>query len=95
MDNIIDATKNAYQELRNVVANTLEAKEASNGQEFRELVKLRIGSKCMMNEATGSAAGNQGKPFGLVKTYDMSFTVESALLEPTFGNKYIAEGEDI
>ncbi|GKA09704.1 hypothetical protein Tco_0689137, partial [Tanacetum coccineum] len=48
MDNIIDATNNAYQELRNVVANTLEAKEASNGQ---------------VNEATVSAAGNQGKPW--------------------------------
>ncbi|GKF03729.1 hypothetical protein Tco_0030652, partial [Tanacetum coccineum] len=32
MDNIVDAMKNAYQELRNAVANTLEAKEASNGQ---------------------------------------------------------------
>ncbi|GJW92002.1 hypothetical protein Tco_0169555, partial [Tanacetum coccineum] len=33
--------------------------------------------------------------FGLVKSYDMLCTVESASLEPTFSNKFIAEGEDI
>ncbi|GJW71117.1 PIN-like protein [Tanacetum coccineum] len=65
MDNIVDAMKNAYQELRNAVANTLEAKEASNGQ-----------SSWQDSPPLQTLAS-----FGLVKTYDMSFTVESALLE--------------
>ncbi|KVH98009.1 WD40 repeat-containing protein [Cynara cardunculus var. scolymus] len=33
--------------------------------------------------------------FGLVKSYDMPCTVESASLEPNFGNKFIAGGEDM
>ncbi|KAL7619107.1 hypothetical protein Lser_V15G01311 [Lactuca serriola] len=33
--------------------------------------------------------------FGLVKSYDMPCTVESASLEPKFGNKFIAGGEDM
>ncbi|KAL7597434.1 hypothetical protein Lser_V15G30193 [Lactuca serriola] len=33
--------------------------------------------------------------FGLVKSYDMSCTVESASLEPKFGNKFIVVGEDM
>jgi len=33
--------------------------------------------------------------FGLVKSYDMSFTVESASLEPKSGSKFIAGGEDM
>lgn len=33
--------------------------------------------------------------FGLVKSYNMPCTVESASLEPMFGNKFIAGGEDM
>uniref|UniRef100_A0A453KQJ9 Serine-threonine kinase receptor-associated protein n=1 Tax=Aegilops tauschii subsp. strangulata TaxID=200361 RepID=A0A453KQJ9_AEGTS len=33
--------------------------------------------------------------FGLVKSYDMSFIVESASLEPKSGSKFIAGGEDM
>jgi hypothetical protein len=33
--------------------------------------------------------------FGLVKSYDMPCTVESASLEPKYGNKFIAGGEDM
>ncbi|KAH6757776.1 Transducin/WD40 repeat-like superfamily protein [Perilla frutescens var. frutescens] len=33
--------------------------------------------------------------FGLVKSYDMPCIVESASLEPKFGNKFIAGGEDM
>ncbi|MQM06218.1 hypothetical protein Taro_039038 [Colocasia esculenta] len=33
--------------------------------------------------------------FGLVKSYDMPCTVESASLEPKLGNKFIAGGEDM
>lgn len=33
--------------------------------------------------------------FGLVKRYDMPCNVESASLEPKFGNKFIAGGEDM
>ncbi|KAK6127951.1 hypothetical protein DH2020_038301 [Rehmannia glutinosa] len=33
--------------------------------------------------------------FGLVKSYDMPCVVESASLEPKFGNKFIAGGEDM
>ncbi|CAI0389667.1 unnamed protein product [Linum tenue] len=33
--------------------------------------------------------------FGLVKSYNMSCTVESASLEPKYGNKFIAGGEDM
>lgn len=33
--------------------------------------------------------------FGLVKSYNMPCTVESASLEPKFGNKFIAGGEDM
>ncbi|RZC74074.1 hypothetical protein C5167_049553 [Papaver somniferum] len=33
--------------------------------------------------------------FGLVKTYDMSCTLELALVEPKHGNKFVAAGEDI
>lgn len=33
--------------------------------------------------------------FGLVKSYDMSCTVESASLEPKHGNKFVAAGEDM
>lgn len=33
--------------------------------------------------------------FGLVKTYNMSSTVESVSLEPKYGNKFIAGGEDM
>ncbi|RZC52065.1 hypothetical protein C5167_020489 [Papaver somniferum] len=32
---------------------------------------------------------------GLVKSYDMSCTVESASLEPKHGNKFVAAGEDM
>lgn len=33
--------------------------------------------------------------YGLVKSYDMPCTVESASLEPKYGNKFIAGGEDL
>lgn len=33
--------------------------------------------------------------FGLVKSYDMPCNVESASLEPKFGDKFIAGGEDM
>ncbi|XP_011035638.1 PREDICTED: serine-threonine kinase receptor-associated protein-like [Populus euphratica] len=33
--------------------------------------------------------------FGLVKSYDMPCNVESASLEPKFGNKFVAGGEDM
>lgn len=33
--------------------------------------------------------------FGLVKGYNMPCTVESASLEPQYGNKFIAGGEDM
>ncbi|KAK9268811.1 hypothetical protein L1049_000575 [Liquidambar formosana] len=33
--------------------------------------------------------------FGLVKSYNMTCTVESASLEPKYGNKFIAGGEDM
>ncbi|CAN1331415.1 Serine-threonine kinase receptor-associated protein [Linum perenne] len=33
--------------------------------------------------------------FGIVKSYDMPSTVESASLEPRYGNKFIAGGEDM
>jgi len=33
--------------------------------------------------------------FGLVKSYNMPCTVESASLEPKYGNKFIAGGEDM
>ncbi|XP_026659365.1 serine-threonine kinase receptor-associated protein isoform X3 [Phoenix dactylifera] len=33
--------------------------------------------------------------FGLVKSYNMPCTVESASLEPKFGNRFIAGGEDL
>ncbi|KAL0915328.1 hypothetical protein M5K25_015740 [Dendrobium thyrsiflorum] len=33
--------------------------------------------------------------FGLVKSYNMPCTVESASLEPKFGNKFVAGGEDM
>lgn len=33
--------------------------------------------------------------YGLVKSYDMPCTVESASLEPKYGNKFIAGGEDM
>jgi hypothetical protein len=33
--------------------------------------------------------------FGLVKSYNMPCTVESVSLEPKFGNKFIAGGEDM
>lgn len=33
--------------------------------------------------------------FGLVKSYNMSCTVESASLEPKYGNKFVAGGEDM
>lgn len=33
--------------------------------------------------------------FGLVKQYDMPCIVESASLEPKYGNKFIAGGEDM
>lgn len=33
--------------------------------------------------------------FGLVKSYDMPCIVESASLEPKYGNKFIASGEDM
>lgn len=33
--------------------------------------------------------------FGLVKSYEMPCNVESASLEPKFGDKFIAGGEDM
>jgi serine-threonine kinase receptor-associated protein len=33
--------------------------------------------------------------YGLVKSYDMPCNVESASLEPKFGNKFVAGGEDL
>jgi len=33
--------------------------------------------------------------YGLVKSYDMPCTVESVSLEPKFGNKFVAGGEDM
>ncbi|KAF4367104.1 hypothetical protein F8388_006412 [Cannabis sativa] len=36
-----------------------------------------------------------GVSFGLVKSYEMPCTVESASLEPKYGNKFIAGGEDM
>ncbi|RZC79719.1 hypothetical protein C5167_042295 [Papaver somniferum] len=33
--------------------------------------------------------------FGLVKSYDMSCTLESASVEPKHGNKFVAAGEDM
>ena len=33
--------------------------------------------------------------FGLVKSYDMPCMVESASLEPKYGNKFVAGGEDM
>lgn len=33
--------------------------------------------------------------FGLVKSYEMPCTVESASLEPKYGNKFVAGGEDM
>ncbi|XP_044509673.1 serine-threonine kinase receptor-associated protein-like [Mangifera indica] len=33
--------------------------------------------------------------FGLVKSYNMPCTIESASLEPKYGNKFIAGGEDM
>ncbi|CAH1450340.1 unnamed protein product [Lactuca virosa] len=89
MDNIVDALNNAYLEFVGAIANTLETKDAANGQvtaatdaalenlkqrwelfrvscdqaeEFVESVKLRIGSECLVDEATGSVAGKPGQP---------------------------------
>nr|GEV19424.1 mediator of RNA polymerase II transcription subunit 32-like [Tanacetum cinerariifolium] len=115
MDNIIDAMNNAYQELINAVANTLEAKEASGGQvtpatdaalenlkqrwelfrvacdqaeEFVESVKLRIGSECLVDEATGSVAGKPGQavtpgfpPISAVRLEQMSKAVRLLVIE--------------
>lgn len=33
--------------------------------------------------------------YGLVKSYNMPCTVESASLEPKYGNKFVAGGEDM
>lgn len=33
--------------------------------------------------------------FGLVKSYNMPCNVESASLEPKYGNKFVAGGEDM
>lgn len=35
------------------------------------------------------------RSFGMVKSYTMPCMVESASLEPKFGNKFVAGGEDM
>ncbi|GJY29583.1 mediator of RNA polymerase II transcription subunit 32 [Tanacetum coccineum] len=103
MDNIINVMNNAYQELINAVANTFESKKASNGQvttatdvalgnlkQRWELFRVTCDQAQEFLESVKLRIG-----FGLVKSYDMLCTVESASLEPTFSNKFIAEGDDI
>ncbi|KAF2305896.1 hypothetical protein GH714_008744 [Hevea brasiliensis] len=90
MDNLVDSLNNAYQEFVAAAANVLEAKEA---EEFVESVKQRIGSECLVDEATGSVTGKSGQagttglpPISAVRLEQMSKAVRWLVIELQHGS---------
>uniref|UniRef100_A0A0D9YP14 Serine-threonine kinase receptor-associated protein n=1 Tax=Oryza glumipatula TaxID=40148 RepID=A0A0D9YP14_9ORYZ len=76
--------------------NALRA--ASGSADFSALWDVRSGkiAQTLETKATvTSAEVSQDGRFGLVKSYNMPCNVESASLEPKYGNKFIAGGEDM
>ncbi|KAL7236761.1 hypothetical protein ACSBR1_019958 [Camellia fascicularis] len=88
MDNIVDSLKIAYQEFVVAVASVLAAKDSSGAEEFVESVKQRIGSECLVDEATGSVDGKRGQavttgilPISAVRLEQMSKAVRRLVIE--------------
>ncbi|GAV89811.1 hypothetical protein CFOL_v3_33223 [Cephalotus follicularis] len=90
MDHMVDSLNNAYQEFVATTANVLEAKEVAcdQAEEFVESVKQRIGSECLVDEATGSVTWKPGQagptglpPISAVRLEQMSKTVRWLVLQ--------------
>ncbi|CAA6662999.1 unnamed protein product [Spirodela intermedia] len=107
MESLVDALGNAYDEFVAAAAGVLEAKESSGGrrtvacdhaEEFVESAKQRIGSECLVDEATGVAAaaavsgrqvqdaGNGLPPISAVRLEQMSKAVRWLVIELQHGS---------
>ncbi|EEF43290.1 conserved hypothetical protein [Ricinus communis] len=86
MDSIVDSLNNAYQEFVAAAANVLKPKRVAcdQAEEFVESVKQRIGSECLVDEATGSMTGKSTTglpPISAVRLEQMSKAVRWLVIE--------------
>ncbi|CAN1306408.1 Mediator of RNA polymerase II transcription subunit 32 [Linum perenne] len=86
MDEMVDSLNNAYQEFVTAAANVLETKEVAcdQAEELVESVKQRIGSECLVDEATGTAGQTRSSglpPISAVRLEQMSKAVRWLVIE--------------